>query len=281
MKTYQDFIKEQTEILTGYAQLSAYRNWLKEQAALTEGILNEGGLARLHQHIEGSNLGIISAHRGVGNDYHVPEGEVDDPNEDQHEKYKRINAKNTAELEGAIQKAGFGYRRLHGSYVENYGSENQKPVAEHSFLVIGKKGDDSGKLKGFLTQHAQKYKQDSILFKPHNETRAHLYGTKENAFPGKDEKADVGEFRPDRLGEFYSTMNRGKVAFTFSPEQIHDTQETENIKKPSHRPIRFAKSLEKNIKVESVQVWTEEIPSTFSNTGVYSTYICEFPSNDN
>ena len=53
-----------------------------------------------------------------------------------------------------------------------------RPVDEHSYLVIGKKGKDGGALKGFLKKHGEKYGQDSVLHKSHDSNEAHLHGAK-------------------------------------------------------------------------------------------------------
>lgn len=160
-------------------------------------------LARIHQHVQDRNIGIITAHRG-GNA--TPED-------------RARNNKRNAELANDIHKAGYGYVHVRGRYIENHGTENARHVDEHSYMVIGKKGDDKGALKNFLTKHGEKYEQDSILHKPHNSSKATLHGTKEGAWPGKGKTHEVGEFHPNRAGEFHSVMKgRGK---TFAFEEYH------------------------------------------------------------
>jgi hypothetical protein len=157
-------------------------------------------LSRIRQHTQDRNIGMISAHRGE----HTPEE----------------NKQRTAELASDIKAGGFGHVHVKGRYIENHGSENARPVDEHSFLVIGKKGDDGGALKGFLKKHGEKYKQDSVLHKPHNSTTASLHGTshREDSFPGHGKVHDVGEFKPQRAGEFHSVMKSRK---TFAFENVH------------------------------------------------------------
>jgi len=165
------------------------------------GELNEAAsrsLARVHQHVQGRNIGIITAHRG-GNA--SPEDRA------------RNNDRN-ASLSKDISDAGYGYIHVRGRYIENHGTPHAKPVDEHSFMVIGKKGNDNGALKNFLIKHGQKYDQDSVLHKSHDSTHAHLHGTsaRENSFPGLGKSHDVGEFHPNRAGEFHSVMKgRGKT----------------------------------------------------------------------
>jgi len=157
--------------------------------------LNEASLSRVYAHTKDRNIGIISAHRGENS-----------PDE---------NKAASASLHNDIRKAGFGLVNIHGRYVENKGTPQERKVSEHSYLVIGKKGNDSGHLLGFLKKHGEKYKQDSVLHKKHDEESAKLHGTREGGFPGAGETHDVGTFHPQRVGDFHSAMRGGKKTFTF------------------------------------------------------------------
>lgn len=156
-------------------------------------------LARVHQHVQERNIGIITAHRG-GNS--SPED-------------RERNNKRNASLANDIHKAGYGYTHVRGRYIENHGTEHARHVDEHSFMVHGKKGDDKGALKHFLVKHGEKYEQDSVLHKPHNSTKASLHGTSEGAWPGKGKSHEVGEFHPNRAGEFHSVMKGRGKSFAF------------------------------------------------------------------
>lgn len=160
-----------------------------------------GGLSRVLQHTKERNIGMITAHRGS----HTPEE----------------NKERNEQLKADISKHGYGYKHVKGTYVENYGKPDAKPVEEHSFLVIGKKGHDSGALKGFLKKHGAKYDQDSVLHKSHDNENAHLVGTNETGYPGKDKEESVGKFHPDKASEFYSKM-KGKN-YTFESVEFYDS----------------------------------------------------------
>jgi hypothetical protein len=162
-------------------------------------MLLETSLARVHQHTKDSNIGMITAHRGEN----TPEQ----------------NKAGNKELEKSIRDAGHGFAKVKGRYIENFGTPQAKAVDEHSYLVIGKRGDDSGELKNFLLQHGEKHGQDSILHKAHNEPTAKLHGTKEGGWPGKGEVADVGKWHPNRAGEFHSVLG-GKKTFSFESFQL-------------------------------------------------------------
>jgi hypothetical protein len=154
-------------------------------------------LSRIMAHAQGRNVGIITAHRG------------------EHDKATN-NARNK-DLAHDIRKAGLGFVHVKGRYVENYGKPEARHVDEHSYFVMGKKGNDSGHLKGFLKHHGEKYGQDSVLHKPHDSENAHLIGTKEGGYPGHGKTADLGKFHANRIPEFHSVL-KGNRTFAFQEE---------------------------------------------------------------
>jgi hypothetical protein len=174
--------------------------------------INEASLSRVYAHTKDRNIGMITAHRG--------------------ENTEKENKSRNKKLENSIRSAGFGHIKVKGRYVENHGTPQARNVDEHSYLVVGKKGDDKGHLLGFLKKHGEKYGQDSVLHKAHNEEHAFLHGTKEGGFPGKGEKHNVGTFHPNRAGEFHTAM-KGSRTFAFesiqflSSKSFFSRQETE------------------------------------------------------
>lgn len=146
-------------------------------------------LARIHQHVQDRNIGIITAHRSANS--------ADE------------NKRRNTELVGHIKNHGFGFVHIRGKYVENKGEPNEKHEEEHSYMVIGKKGNDNGALKGFLTKHGEKYGQDSILHKAHNSPEAHLIGTRDGSWLKKGEHMSVGHFQPNMVGDYHSALRRG------------------------------------------------------------------------
>lgn len=161
---------------------------LKEAMVVLDEKANKS-LARIHAHVQDRNIGIITAHRG----------------ENSHAE----NQKRNTELMGHIRNHGFGFVHIRGKYVENKGEPNEKHNDEHSFMVIGKKGNDNGQMKGFLTKHGEKYGQDSVLHKPHNTTHAHLIGTRDGEWLKKGEHMNVGEFHPNDVGDYHSALRKG------------------------------------------------------------------------
>jgi len=159
-------------------------------------LINEASMVRLYQHTVERNIGIISASRG---------------------RYtKSENLDRSRKLESDIRASGFGFYRLEGHYIEGYKTDKAKDVKERCYLVIGEKMADNGNLKGILKKLGSKYNQDSILYKPYNDKKAYLIGTQATDeegnsvdFPGLGREVSVGEFKPMKVGEFYSRM-KGK-----------------------------------------------------------------------
>lgn len=183
---------------------------LTEIANQVGSMLDEGSLSRLWKHTTERNIGMLTAYRGR---YPVSE-----------------NKTRNAKLQADIRSAGFGFFRVEGHYIEGYGSEVSKDVKEQSFLVIGEKGNDNGKLKGFLKKWGAKYNQDSVFYKSFD-NKGMLIGTQSkdedgNAvdFPGMGKEHMVGDFHPMKMGQFYSKM-KGKP-FVFESYQEADTFNT-------------------------------------------------------
>ena len=162
-------------------------------------ILNESSIGRVLQHTKGRNIGAITAHRG---EYDSAE-----------------NVRRNKKLEADIRKHGFGFVHVKGRYIENHGTPDATAVDEHSYLIMGHKGEDGGKLKSFLKKHGEKYEQDSVLHKSHDEDEAHLIGTKEGGYPGKGKTESVGKWHPTTMTQFHSVLRKNR-GFEFRKEDI-------------------------------------------------------------
>jgi hypothetical protein len=160
---------------------------------LLKTVSDEASLNRVHIHTSGRNIGMITAHH---------HGYTASENRDRNK-----------QLAADIRKHGNGYIKVKARYIENYGTADARPVDEDSYLVIGRRGHDSGSLKGFLIKHGKKYDQDSIMFKAHDDQSARLHGTKEGEFPGLGKEHDVGEWHPNRAGEFHFAIRNETFSF--------------------------------------------------------------------
>ena len=160
--------------------------------------LDEAGMSRLLTHLDNRNVGIITAFRGGSGEQ------------------LEVNLARNRELQAEIRKAGFGYLRLEGHYVENEGTPEETPVEEQSFFVIGSEEDDNGKLKGFLRSMMKKYQQESAIFKPWNSTTTDLIFRDNPA-----ESMSLGTFSmdPKNIRKMYSTFKGRDFVFHRLSEQ--------------------------------------------------------------
>jgi hypothetical protein len=172
-------------------------------------LINETSIGRVYQHTQGRNIGIITAHRSE----HTPE-----ENKDRNK-----------HLENDIKKGGFGYIHVKGRYTENKGTPQEKDVGtEHSYMVIGKKGQDNGHLKGFLAHHGAKYNQETVLHKPHDTHSAHWLHTTPSEHHAVGDTEDQGEFHPKKIGVYHSKLMGSNKTFTFTHqhESVNDLSVT-------------------------------------------------------
>jgi len=162
--------------------------------------LNEFNFARLFQHLENRNVGILTAFRSR---YTLKE-----------------NRARNKQLETKIRAAGFGYTRAQGHYIEGFETASAIDAHEEVFIVIGDPGDDSGKLKGFLKTWGKQFNQDSVLYKEFGNESTILIGTQSHDedgnsvnFPGLNKEVTVGSWHPNKMGQFYTKMKGRKFVF--------------------------------------------------------------------
>ena len=134
--------------------------------------LNESSLSRVWGHMQEHDSGTITAFRdarkcGDGKSYTKGENK----------------ARNKILLASLLSKK-FSVTKVKGSYIENYGSKNEKQVGEEVFLVVDI--NDTGNLKKTLKKLGEEYEQDSILFIPKGGKEGFLIGTNScpDGFPG-------------------------------------------------------------------------------------------------
>lgn len=177
---------------------------LKESILSTLSESANQSLSRVLFHTINSNIAVLTGHRGNLS--------VDE------------NNRRNDELKQKIREAGYGYIRVKGNYTENKNTPDEKKVKEDSLLVIGKRGNDNGKLLSLAKQWGEEYDQDSILHKQYNSEQAFLHGTSHiNEWIPHGKSESVGKFHPNRMGEFYSTLVSGKP-FSFLHEGVDLTK---------------------------------------------------------
>lgn len=196
-------------------------------------------MSRILQHVKNKNVGTMSASRG-----NLSEAE---------------NRKRNKEMKALIRKAGFGYIPIRGRYIENIGTNKEQAVDEDVVFITSDATEEAkGKLKHLMVQLGKKYRQDTILFKPFDSDEAklvHTYGNK------KGREINIGKFRADEIGEFFSRTKGGKHSFVFRHGQddkkedlaeqkaLKEKQAEKNKKKLQEEERRKANIKEKQSRV--------------------------------
>lgn len=187
-------------------------------------VLYESNLGRVFQHSQKNNMSTITAFKSPewhGLDKHNPDDQL---------KALVLNRARNKSLKSDIEQAGFGYIPVKGRYVENYGSEKATPVDEESFILTSKP-EEGNKLLDFSKQMGEKYHQDSILHKFHNEPDATLHGTKPDATEDELQYGKtwtVGDYHPNKAGMFH-TILKNKKTFEFSSPDLNESVGNSNF----------------------------------------------------
>lgn len=155
--------------------------------------LNESSLSRLWKKYQDCDSGTITAFRG--------------------EYSKKENLARNAELKTALLGAGYSVTSIDGVYIENYGSANEKPVKEKSFIVFDHK--KTGKLKDDLKRLGLRYDQDSITFNSVSDGNYYLIGTskRDDSYPGFGKEIKLGKPMFGKSGEFHSSVKGRPFVF--------------------------------------------------------------------
>jgi hypothetical protein len=171
--------------------------WLDEDFQINEA---GAGLSRAYSHMQNYDSGIITAFRyakmcGGGPVY--PKSE---------------NMKRNADLLKDLKSLGYGVISVKGSYIENYGSDNEHEVGENSFFVFNLKDND---LLQDLKTLGKKYEQDSILYIPKGGNSAELHGTNDcpERYPAGDEIVKFDTRGLGSAGEFFTKLNGKPFVF--------------------------------------------------------------------
>jgi len=158
--------------------------------------IQESSLSRIHSKVEKYTCGAITAFR--------------------NEFTTSANKQRNKELFAALKAKGFSITKVKGSYIENFGSKDQKEVGEETWFVCNDKveGDDNGELERILKKLGEMYDQDSILSV--RKGKANLIGTshRDNAFPSFNQTVAVGSGKYGQHSkEFFSRINGREFAF--------------------------------------------------------------------
>ena len=197
--------------------------------------LEVSSLSRVYEHTKKRNIAAISASRSE----YSPEE----------------NKKRTKELREDIRKAGFGFIKIKGRFIENQGTENEKPVDEDVCLIIGDDSDlGKRRLKKMVQALGTKYEQESILYKPFDSDDAELI---ETVGENKGQITNIGVWHPNKVGQYFSVMKHGNT-FVFSPK--------EKKQRPAFERRRLKKTAEGNWFYELTDDAQEEYLEKYPNS---------------
>jgi hypothetical protein len=147
--------------------------------------MTESGLSRIWKHMQEHDCGTITAWRTA-----------EDCNHGQKYTYTDKVRRNKSLL-SKIQYAGYGVKKMQGSYIEGFGTPSAVEVHEEIFFVVDV--NDKKTLESDLRKWGEEFEQDSILFIPSPGKDAQLIGTNKcpNGYPGygkvlKFDKSGIG-----------------------------------------------------------------------------------------
>jgi len=169
--------------------------------SLNESLLTESGLSRVWKQTKEHDFGTITAFRSAKD---CNKGEA---------YTKADNMKRNKSLVSKLQSLRYGITKIKGSYIENYGSQNEKEVGENSFIVIDLQ--DKGTLKKDLLKLGEEFEQDSIIFGKAGKAGT-LVGSNKcpDGYPGYRKEAKQGGAIFGKTGEFMSRVKGRPFIFT-------------------------------------------------------------------
>lgn len=153
----------------------------------------ESSLSRIHAKMQGTVVGSITAYRS--------------------EYSKADNQKRNKSLVAKLMSLGYSVTAIKGSYIENYGSADEKEVSEHSFFVAPREPNQAETIEADLIKLGQEFDQDSVLII--KDGKGELVGTshRENAWPAFGQHEPVGGFKGGKAAEFMSRVNNRAYVF--------------------------------------------------------------------
>lgn len=161
--------------------------------------LHEGaGLSRVKQHVEERAVAMLSAFR-------------DEFSLDQ-------NRKRNKSMEQAIRKAGYGFLRIDGGWVEEQEDGTKKKVKEESFFVIGPESN-ADEFKRFILNLGARFDQDAVLYVPAETDIAYGIDTGARGTKGKAEK--IGKFSPKAAEDFWSNLRGHPFIFESYVDRVY------------------------------------------------------------
>jgi len=190
-----------------------------------EDFLLEKSMSRVIEHIKNHDCGVMSAFRTWI-----------DCNKHELGKYSlEDNIARNKQLELKIKLKGYGYSKVNGVFIENYGSDSAIESEESSFFIVDLK--DTHNLEKDLFMWGELYEQDSVLYfnqqkvTTAGDCTAELTGTNplcKDAYPPYKKTVQYRNIEFDKFRQFMTKI--GKKPFALSND-IDIIKEWANVEK--------------------------------------------------
>ena len=107
-------------------------------------------------------------------------------------------------LGAAVAKAKYGTLHLIGEFVRPSKEKDKEPTRtpDSSFVVIGGEKTDPLDLRKFLFNQADKFNRPSFMFKAAKHPKILVIGVDEEAWPGRNTAAKLGEYSNQKFVHF-------------------------------------------------------------------------------
>ena len=126
------------------------------------------------------------------------------------------------ELKACLLSLNYGIIKIHGNYIENFGTVDAIELGEESFFVINLK--DLPDFKKNLFNLSEYYNQDCFLYKPRESAVAFNIGTNNNEYPGYGKEDNLGILHINIESEFLSRLGNASFSFTNEDPTKHSTK---------------------------------------------------------
>jgi len=148
--------------------------------------IQEASLARVWQHFENPEtaVGILTAFRG--------------------EYTYEQNVTRNRSLAADVRRLGYGFFYVDGYWIENQGTDQERPVKEDSVFVVGRTDDQN--FSNNIHNLGNQYNQEAVIVKDSS-------GTKIVFKDGASQ--NLGKLAPGQLGSIYTKLRNNKHANTF------------------------------------------------------------------
>jgi len=196
---------------------------INELKGVVKQVISESSLSRIQEKISKHDCATITAFRNDPTDdtYCAPDYKAPSLYQQQGLSAREINMRNNNLLRAALLDKGFSVTPIDGTYIENFGTDDEIEVKENSFFVANTSSLTQEEFFGILIDLGKKFCQDSIMLIPMGGENARLHGTNTSAFPGLDQSVSYKSTTYGKKKEFMSKV--GNRPFAAVNENLFET----------------------------------------------------------